>query len=125
MRRLLEDIGNSLLGMMAVDDRRAGRLTAASIRVLDLSATECVGVVRIGEAEFVISLPVASDGGLIFEPLIDDPHGLVWRRDDPLAEITDPNWADLAGLRLVTVHMGSSNRTTLDAELGWVGIHSR
>lgn len=149
LRRLLEEIDSSLLGMMALGERRAGRLTVASIpsatvrflpdilerfgqeyrnvrvRVLDLSATECAEAVRTGEAEFAISLPIASDGDLVFEPLIDDPYGLVCRRDDPLAEIADPGWTDLAGLRLVTVHMGSGNRTALDAGLARAGIELR
>lgn len=149
LRRLLEEIDSSLLGMMALGERRAGRLTVASIpsatvrflpdildrfgqeyrnvrvRVLDLSATECAEAVRTGEAEFAISLPVASDGDLIFEPLTDDPYGLVCRRDDPLAALSDPSWADLAGMRLVTVHMGSGNRTALDAGLARAGIELR
>ncbi|WP_242417347.1 LysR family transcriptional regulator [Sphingomonas panni] len=149
LRRLLEEIDSSLLGMMALGERRAGRLTVASIpsatvrflpdilerfgqeyrnvrvRVLDLSATECAEAVRTGEAEFAISLPVALDGDLVFEPLIDDPYGLVCRRDDPLAEIADPGWTDLTGLRLVTVHMGSGNRTALDAGLARAGIELR
>lgn len=149
LRRLLEEIDSSLLGMMALGERRAGRLTVASIpsatvrflpdvlerfgqeyrnvrvRVLDLSATECAEAVRTGEAEFAISLPVASDGDLVFESLTDDPYGLVCRRDDPLAELADPSWADLVGLRLVTVHMGSGNRTALDAGLARAGIELR
>lgn len=149
LRRLLEEIDSSLLGMMALGERRAGRLTVASIpsatvrflpdllerfgqeyrnvrvRVLDLSATECAEAVRTGEAEFAISLPVASDGDLVFEALTDDPYGLVCRRDDPLAELADPSWADLVGLRLVTVHMGSGNRTALDAGLARAGIELR
>lgn len=149
LRRLLEEIDSSLLGMMALGERRAGRLTVASIpsatvrflpdildrfgqeyrnvrvRVLDLSATECAEAVRTGEAEFAISLPVASDGDLVFEPLTDDPYGLVCRLDDPLAQLSDPGWADLAGLRLVTVHMGSGNRTALDAGLVRAGIELR
>jgi len=149
LRRLLEEIDSSLLGMMALGERRAGRLTVASIpsatvrflpevlerfgqeyrnvrvRVLDLSATECAEAVRTGEAEFAISLPVASDGDLVFEPLTDDPYGLVCRRDDPLAALPDPGWSDLVGLRLVTVHMGSGNRTALDAGLARAGIELR
>lgn len=149
LRRLLEEIDSSLLGMMALGERRAGRLTIASIpsatvrflpdvlerfgqeyrnvrvRVLDLSATECADAVRTGEAEFAIGLPVASDGEIVFEPLADDPYGLVCRRDDPLADLVDPGWADLVGLRLVTVHMGSGNRTALDAGLAKAGIELR
>ncbi|WP_083500149.1 LysR family transcriptional regulator [Sphingomonas endophytica] len=149
LRRLIEEIDSSLLGMMALGERQAGRLTVASIpsatvrflpdvlerfgreyrnvrvRVLDLSATECAEAVRTGEAEFAISLPVTSDGDLSFEPLTDDPYGLVCRRDDPLAELPDPTWTDLTGLRLVTVHMGSGNRTALDAGLTRAGIELR
>ena len=149
LRRLIEEIDSSLLGMMALGERQAGRLTVASIpsatvrflpdvldqfgreyrnvrvRVLDLSATECAEAVRTGEAEFAISLPVTSDGDLSFEPLTDDPYGVVCRRDDPLAELPDPSWSDLMGLRLVTVHMGSGNRTALDAGLTRAGIELR
>lgn len=149
LRRLIDEIDSSLLGMMALGERQAGRLTVASIpsatvrflpdvlerfgreyrnvrvRVLDLSATECAEAVRTGEAEFAISLPVTSDADLVFEPLTDDPYGLVCRRDDPLADLADPAWSDLAGLRLVTVHMGSGNRTALDAGLTRAGIELR
>lgn len=149
LRRLIEEIDSSLMGMMALGERRAGRLTVASIpsatvrflpdvleqfgreyrnvrvRVLDLSATECAEAVRTGEAEFAITLPVLSDADLLFEPLTDDPYGLVCRRDDPLAEMLAPGWADLAGMRLVTVHMGSGNRTALDAGLARAGIELR
>lgn len=149
LRRLLEELDTSLLGLMALGERQAGRLTIASIpsatvrflpevlerfgreyrnvrvRVLDLSATECAEAVRTGEAEFGITLPVTSDGDLIFQPLTDDPYGLVCRRDDPLADLADPSWSDLSDLRLVTVHMGSGNRTTLDAGLARAGIDLR
>lgn len=149
LRRLLEELDTSLLGLMALGERQAGRLTIASIpsatvrflpevlelfgreyrnvrvRVLDLSATECAEAVRTGEAEFGITLLVTSDGDLSFEPLTDDPYGLVCRRDDPLADLPDPSWSDLSDLRLVTVHMGSGNRTTLDAGLARAGIDLR
>ncbi|WP_343525267.1 LysR family transcriptional regulator [Sphingomonas sp.] len=149
LRRLLEEMDGSLLGMMALGERQAGRLTVASIpsatvrflpdvlevlgrdyrnvrvRVLDLSATECAEAVRTGEAEFGITLPVASDGDLVYEPLTDDPYGLVCRADDPLARLADPAWSDLAGMRLVTVHPGSGNRTALDAGLARAGIELR
>jgi DNA-binding transcriptional LysR family regulator len=42
---------------------------------------------------------------------------LVCRKDDPLAKLADPDWSDLAGHRLVTIHSGSGNRTILDAGL--------
>jgi len=149
IRRLLEEMDGSLLGMMALGERQAGRLTVASIpsatvrflpdvlerfaqeyrnvrvRVLDLSATECAEAVRTGEAEFGITLPLTSDGDLVFEPLTDDPYGLVCRQDDPLATMDEPSWADLSGRRLITVHMGSGNRTTLEAGLARAGVELR
>ncbi|WP_267433923.1 LysR family transcriptional regulator [Sphingomonas sp. GM_Shp_1] len=149
IRRLLEEMDGSLLGMMALGERQAGRLTVASIpsatvrflpdvlerfaqeyrnvrvRVLDLSATECAEAVRTGEAEFGITLPLTSDGDLVFEPLTDDPYGLVCRQDDPLATLDEPSWADLSGRRLITVHMGSGNRTTLEAGLARAGVELR
>ncbi len=149
LRRLMEELDESLLGMMASGERQAGRLTIASIpsatvrflpdvlealgrdyrnvrvRVLDLSATECAEAVRTGQAEFAITLPVSSDGDMVYEPLTDDPYGLVCRKDDPLADLADPAWSDLAGLRLVTVHPGSGNRTALDAGLARAGIELR
>jgi DNA-binding transcriptional LysR family regulator len=149
MRRLLEEMDGSLLGIIALGERQAGRLTVASIpsatvrflpdvleqfgqdyrnvrvRVLDLSATECAEAVRTGEAEFGIGLPVHSDGDLVFEPLAEDPYGLVCRRDDPLAQLANPAWSDLVGQRLVTVHLGSGNRTALEAGLARAGIELR
>ena len=149
LRRLLEELDESLMGVMASGERQAGRLTIASIpsatvrflpgvlealgrdyrnvrvRVLDLSATECAEAVRTGQAEFAITLPVSSDGDLVYEPLTDDPYGLVCRADDPLAKLADPAWSDLAGQRLVTVHPGSGNRTALDAGLARAGIELR
>ena len=149
LRRLLEELDESLMGVMASGERQAGRLTIASIpsatvrflpavlealgrdyrnvrvRVLDLSATECAEAVRTGQAEFAITLPVSSDGDLIYEPLTDDPYGLVCRADDPLAKLADPAWGDLAGQRLVTVHPRSGNRTALDAGLARAGIELR
>lgn len=147
LRRMLDEIDSSLIGMMASGERQAGRITLASVpsaavrflpevlphfsreyrnvrvRILDLSATECAEAVRTGEAEFGLSLPVASDADLSYEPLLDDPYGLVCRKDDPLAVAEPLTWADLASRRLVTVHRASGNRTTLEAGLAAAGIN--
>ncbi|MEP6867296.1 MAG: LysR substrate-binding domain-containing protein [Novosphingobium sp.] len=147
LRRLLDEIDSSLVGMMASGERRAGRITLASVpsaavrflpmvlpqftedyrnvrvRILDLSANECAEAVRTGEAEFGLSLPVSSDADLSYEPLLDDPYGLVCRKDDPLAALKTPTWADLEDRRLVTVHRESGNRTTLEAGLAAAGIN--
>lgn len=149
LRRLLEEMDSSLLGMIALGERQAGRLTVASIpsatvrflpevlerfaveyrnvrvRILDLSATECAEAVRTGEAELGITLPVTADNDVVFEPLAEDPYGLVCRQDDPLAALTEPSWLDLIGRRLVTVHLGSGNRTALEAGLARAGIELR
>lgn len=149
LRRLLEEMDSSLLGMIALGERQAGRLTVASIpsatvrflpevlerfaveyrnvrvRILDLSATECAEAVRTGEAELGITLPVTADNDVVFEPLAEDPYGLVCRQDDPLAALTEPAWSDLIGRRLVTVHLGSGNRTALEAGLARAGIELR
>jgi DNA-binding transcriptional LysR family regulator len=149
LRRLLEEMDSSLLGMIALGERQSGRLTVASIpsatvrflpevlerfaldhrnvrvRILDLSATECAEAVRTGEAELGITLPVTADNDVVFEPLAEDPYGLVCRKDDPLAALPDPAWSDLIGQRLVTVHLGSGNRTALEAGLARAGIELR
>lgn len=146
IRRMLDEIDSSMVGMMVHGEREAGRVTLASvpsatvhflpkvlkqfreqyrnvrIRILDLSATECAEAVRTGEAEFALSLPVAADSDLEYESLYDDPYGLVCRADDPLAMVERPSWSDLVGLRLVTVHRASGNRTTLEAGLAAAGI---
>jgi len=147
LRRMLDEIDSSLVGMMADGERQAGRITLASVpsaavrflpgvlpefnatypnvrvRILDLSAVECAEAVRTGEAEFGLSLPIASDADLSYEPLFDDPYGLVCRHDHPLAAIAHPRWSDLDTHRLVTVHRASGNRTTLEAGLAAVGIN--
>lgn len=147
LRRMVEEIDGSLVGSMASGEQGAGRITVASVpsavvrfmpnvlkqfseeyrkvrvRILDLSANDCAEAVRTGDAEFGLSLPIASDADLSFEPLFDDPYGLICRRDHPLATIDQPSWADLKGHRFVTVHRTSSNRTTLEAGLAAGGIH--
>lgn len=147
LRRMIEEIDGSLVGSMASGEQGAGRITVASVpsatvrfmpevlrrfgeeyrrvrvRILDLSANECAEAVRTGDAEFGLSLPIASDADLSYEPLIDDPYGLICRRDHPLAAVENPAWADLQGHRLVTVHRASGNRTTLEAGLAAEGIH--
>lgn len=147
LRRLLDEMDSSLFGMMALGERRAGKLTIASVpsatvrflpevvqqfsqeypnvrvRILDLSATECAQAVRAGEAEIGLSLPPPPGGDLEFEPLHDDPYGLVCRVDDPLAQQDTVGWGDLIERRLVTVHRESGNRTTLEAGLAEAGIN--
>lgn len=147
IRRMIQEIDGSLMGLMAQGERGAGRITLASIpsatvqflpqvlqtfardyrntrvRILDLSATECAEAVRTGEAEFGLSLPVGADSDLSYTPLHDDPYGLVCRRDDPLATASCVSWRDLEDRRLVTVHRASGNRTTLEAGLALQGIN--
>ncbi|PZU14046.1 MAG: LysR family transcriptional regulator [Sphingobium sp.] len=146
VRRMLDEFDGSLVGLMADGERQAGRITLASVpsatvrflpdvlqrfgedyrntrvRILDLSATECAEAVRTGEAEFGLSLPVSSDSDLAYEPLHDDPYGLICRKDDPLAAMPDIAWSDLSDRRLITVHRASGNRTTLEAGLAAHGI---
>ncbi len=146
IRRVLDEIDGSLVGLMAQGERQAGRITLASVpsatvrflpqvlqrfaedyrntrvRILDRSAAECAEAVRTGEAEFGLSLPVAADSDLSYTPLHDDPYGLICRKDDPLATMPDVTWADLLGKRLVTIHRASGNRTTLEAGLAAAGI---
>ncbi len=147
IQRMLEEFDGSLVGLMADGERQAGRITLASVpsatvrflpdvlqqfaqdyrntrvRILDLSATECAEAVRTGEAEFGLSLPVSTDADLAYEPLHDDPYGLVCRKNDPLASMENVTWGDLVDHRLVTVHRASGNRTTLEAGLAAQGIH--
>ncbi|ODU83889.1 MAG: LysR family transcriptional regulator [Novosphingobium sp. SCN 63-17] len=147
IRRMLQEIDGSLVGLMAQGERAAGRITLASIpsatvqflpevlqrfsldyrntrvRILDLSAGECAEAVRTGEAEFGLSLPVGPDSDLAYTALHDDPYGLVCRKDDPLAAKGEVGWADLVDRRLVTVHRASGNRTTLEAGLAAQGIN--
>ncbi|MDE1917986.1 MAG: LysR family transcriptional regulator [Sphingomonadales bacterium] len=147
IRRMLQEIDGSLVGLMVQGEKAAGRITLASIpsatvqflpqvlqtfaqdyrntrvRILDLSATECAEAVRTGEAEFGLSLPVGPDSDLSYTALHDDPYGLVCRRDDPLASVSSLGWRDLEDQRLVTVHRASGNRTTLEAGLAAQGIN--
>jgi len=149
LRRVLEEMDCSRLGMIALGECQAGRLTVASIpsatvrflpevlerfaleyrnvrvRILDLSATECAEAVRTGEAELGITLPVTADNHVVFEPVAEDPYGLVCGQDDPLAALPDPAWSDFVEQRLVTVRLGSGNRTALEAGLARAGIELR
>jgi len=146
VRRLLEEMDGSLFGMMVSGERRAGRVTLASVpsavvnflpavlddfntdfpqirvRILDLTAVECAEAVRTGEAECGISLPIASDFDLVFEPLYTDQYGLACRPDDPLAALPNISWTDLADRRLVAIHRASGNRMMLEGSLAEAGI---
>ncbi|WP_343614476.1 LysR family transcriptional regulator [Novosphingobium sp.] len=147
IRRMLQEMDGSLVGLMAQGEKAAGRITLASVpsatvqflpqvlqnfandyrhtrvRILDLSATECAEAVRTGEAEFGLSLPVGPDSDLSYTPLHQDPYGLVCRRDDTLATAPSLGWRDLEDQRLVTVHRASGNRTTLEGGLAAQGIN--
>ncbi|MDC7789627.1 LysR substrate-binding domain-containing protein [Rhodoplanes sp. TEM] len=94
-------------------------------RILDLSATAGLEAVSRGEADFGINFLGASDAGLSFEPLLEDPFVLACRRDHPLASREAVDWADLEPYRLVTVGRESGNRVLLETALARAEVRMR
>lgn len=141
VRRMLEEFDNSLFAMREGSEIGRQVVTLACIptaafyflprvirifndrfprirfRILDLTAVDGLQAVARGEVEFGINLMGASEPGLTFQPLIDDPFVLAASRDHPLMQKDEVTWADLAPYKLISVHRSSGNRTLLDSML--------
>lgn len=137
-RAALDDLEAAVLGINEISARHAGRVTIACvpsgantvipgaivsfakqmpkvrIRVIDEGMSEVAASVESGEADFGLGFRVASDAGLRFEALWDDPYVLAVRRDHPLARKRRVLLADLASERWLGVARTSTNRKVLD-----------
>jgi DNA-binding transcriptional LysR family regulator len=141
VRRLLDELDSSVLGIRELADRVTGEVTVGAvptatyyflpqvieeynkkypkirIRILDLSANDVLEAVKKGQAEFGINLLGAQEPDIDFEPLLRDPFLFVCRHDHPLAGLEQVRWQDIVPYRFITVGVLSGNRIIIDAAL--------
>ncbi len=146
VRRMIDELENSLLSIGDLGRQQRGQVTIACIptaafyflprvvqaynllypkirfRIFDEGANECLASVARGEVEFGLNLIGASDPDLTFTPLADDPFVLACRRDHPLAKASHLSWRDLTGIPLIGVSRSSGNRVLLDSALSKANI---
>lgn len=144
VRRLLDELDSTLLGIRGVAATRMGEVTVACVpstvyyhlsqvlvryhalqprvrvRVLDASANEVLTAVSRGDADFGLNFIGAQEGEIEFTPLAEERFVAACRRDHPLARRKELRWADLAGHDFLSVNRSSGNRLLLDQALAGV-----
>jgi DNA-binding transcriptional LysR family regulator len=146
LRRLLEELENSILSLTEVGAKLRGRVSIASIptaaiyflprvieefnskypnirfRILDLSSGEGLESIARAEAEFGINILGATHSDLVVTPLMQDPFMLICRRDHPLACKRRVRWSDLENHRIIGVSRESGNRIVLENALAHANV---
>lgn len=141
IRRLLDDLDETLLGLQAVGGVRMGEVTVACVpsavyyflpqvlrdyharyprirvRIHDASANEVLSVVSGGQADFGVNFLGDEEAGIEFQPIFEERFVLACRRDHPLARKRKLAWADLAPYDFMTVSRSSGNRMLMDLAL--------
>lgn len=141
MRRILDDIENSILSSGELALKQHGKITIASIptaaisflpkvindfnqkypnirfRILDLSSMEGLDSIAQGDVDFGINIVGQSHPELINTLIMDDPFILYCRADHPLAMRDKVSWDDLSETRLIGVSRESGNRIVLEHAL--------
>lgn len=84
------------------------------VHLMDESAPQVLDAVLKGEADFGISFTGSQDSSLRFEALTRERYMLAMPRNHTWAQRTHVDWAELSGLRLVSVSHKSGNRLLLD-----------
>ena len=87
---------------------------------MDARASDVLYAVMHGEAEFGINFIGMHEPEIEFERLFDEPYIMICRRDDPLAERTQIEWADLKNRHLIGGWKGGANRLVIDLALAGV-----
>jgi DNA-binding transcriptional LysR family regulator len=84
------------------------------VHILDESARQVLDAVLRGDADFGLSFTGSQESALRFEALTRERYVLAMPRNHRWAVRKEVAWAELAGLRLVSVSRDSSNRLLLD-----------
>lgn len=95
----------------------ARRFPNVRLRVLDESGAQVVQSVAQAHADFGVSFTGAQEAEVDFKAIYTEQYVLAVRRDHPLAEHKQVAWADLSGVRLISVSSRSSNRVLFDNAL--------
>lgn len=88
------------------------------VRVFDNSVSELADRVRLGEAEFAITILAPNRWDLDIIPLLKEPFVLVCPTGHPLARQCVVEWAELEGHPLIRISTQASNRRLIDDALG-------
>lgn len=84
------------------------------VHVIDEGAQQVLDAVLRGDADFGLSFTGSQESSLRFEALTRERYVLAMPRSHPWAAREQVQWAELAGLRLVSVSHHSGNRMLLD-----------
>jgi DNA-binding transcriptional LysR family regulator len=146
MRRLLEELENSILSLTEVGRNLRGRVSIASIptaaiyflprvieefnskypnirfRIMDLSSGEGLESIARAEVEFGINILGHTHPDLVMTPLMHDPFMLICRRDHPLARKRRVRWSELEDHRIIGVSRESGNRIVLENALAHANV---
>jgi len=146
MRRLLEELENSILSLTEVGRNLRGRVSIASIptatiyflprvieefnctypgirfRIMDLSSGEGLESIARGEVEFGINILGNTHPDLVMTPLLHDPFMLICRRDHLFAHKRRVRWSDLENQRIIGVSRESGNRIVLENALAHANL---
>ena len=141
IRRLLDDLDETLLGLQEVGGARSGEVTVACVpsavyyflpqvlrdyharyprirvRIHDASANEVLSVVSGGQADFGVNFLGDAEAGIEFQPIFEERFVLACRKDHPLARKRKVSWAELGQYDFMTVSRSSGNRMLMDLAL--------
>lgn len=84
------------------------------VHVMDESASQVLDAVLSGAADFGLSFTGTQESAVRFEALIKERYMLAMPRSHRWAQRKEVLWAELAGMRLVSVSRDSANRLLLD-----------
>ncbi len=87
------------------------------IRIMDESATDVLGRVVRGEADFGLTFLGAQEPGLDYRVVLRESYVLAVRRDHRFARRKEVTWAEVCDERFMTVTNTSGNRQLLDTAL--------
>ena len=149
IRRILDDLDTTLLGVRGEASNRMIEVTIACVpsavsyflsgviarhreqnpkvrvKVFDASANEVLSAVARGDADFGINFIGALEGDLEFRTLIEERFVVACRRDHALASQRQVRWKDLAQYEYIAVGKNSGNRLLLDQALAGVAGQPR
>ena len=146
IKRLLDDLDETLLGLQAVGGARMGEVTVACVpsavyyflpqvlrdyharyprirvRIHDASANEVLSVVSSGQADFGVNFLGDEEAGIEFQSIFEERFVLACRRDHPLARKRKVGWAELGPYDFMTVSRSSGNRMLMDLALAGTAV---
>lgn len=146
IKRVLDDLDETLLGMQEVGGARMGEVTVACVpsavyyflpqvlrsyheryprirvKVHDASANEVLSVVSSGQADFGVNFLGDEEAGIEFQPIFEERFVVACRKDHPLARKRKVSWTELGPYDFMTVSRSSGNRMLMDLALAGTNV---